>query len=182
MTPFRIGLGHVVLDFLATLGNRAGGGNERLATPSDLDRWLAEVGLVGPGDGARPASTKQLSDARELREAIYRIVNATRDRSGPAAKDVELVNGRARRPVAAPQIGDRLTRTNLSTNPVTAAITEIARASVELVTGADLLRVRQCEGCSLPFIDRSRPGRRRWCSMDRCGNRSKTARYRAKRA
>jgi predicted RNA-binding Zn ribbon-like protein len=182
MTSFRLGLGHVVLDFLATLGDRAGRGNERLPSPSDLDRWLAEVGLVGPEDGARPATRKQLSDARELREAIYRIVDAARNGSRPAARDVALVNGRARRPVAAPQISDRLTRTNISTNPVTAATTELARASVELVTGADLLRVRQCEGCSLLFIDRSRPGRRRWCSMDRCGNRSKTARYRAKRA
>jgi predicted RNA-binding Zn ribbon-like protein len=31
------------------------------------------------------------------------------------------------------------------------------------------------------FIDRSRPGRRRWCSMERCGNRDKTARYRQRR-
>jgi predicted RNA-binding Zn ribbon-like protein len=182
MTSFRLGLGHVVLDFLATLGDRAGRGNERLAAPSDLDRWLAEVGLVSPEDGARPATRKQLSDARELREAIYRIVNAARSGSRPAASDLELVNGRARRPVAAPQISDLLTRTNVSTNPVAAATTELARASVELVTAADLLRVRQCEGCSLLFMDRSRPGRRRWCSMDRCGNRSKTARYRAKRA
>ena len=30
--------------------------------------------------------------------------------------------------------------------------------------------------------DRSRPGRRRWCSMERCGNRDKTARYREKTA
>jgi predicted RNA-binding Zn ribbon-like protein len=31
------------------------------------------------------------------------------------------------------------------------------------------------------FIDHSRPGRRRWCSMERCGNRAKTARYRQRR-
>jgi predicted RNA-binding Zn ribbon-like protein len=36
-------------------------------------------------------------------------------------------------------------------------------------------RVRECpaDDCRLIFLDTSRPGSRRWCSMRRCGNRAK---------
>jgi predicted RNA-binding Zn ribbon-like protein len=41
-------------------------------------------------------------------------------------------------------------------------------------------RVRRCAGndCLLTFVDTSRPGRRRWCSMERCGNRAKVRAFR----
>lgn len=32
--------------------------------------------------------------------------------------------------------------------------------------------------CGLTFVDTSRPGKRRWCSMDRCGNMMKLRTYR----
>jgi len=36
-------------------------------------------------------------------------------------------------------------------------------------------RVRDCANphCGVLFLDSSRPGTRRWCSMDTCGNRAK---------
>ena len=40
-------------------------------------------------------------------------------------------------------------------------------------------RLRQCEHerCALWFLDTSRNGTRRWCSMASCGNRAKAARH-----
>ncbi len=46
-------------------------------------------------------------------------------------------------------------------------------------------RVRQCasESCSMIYLDASRNGSRRWCSMERCGSRAKAhAYYERKRA
>jgi predicted RNA-binding Zn ribbon-like protein len=45
-------------------------------------------------------------------------------------------------------------------------------------------RIHRCRGpdCILWFLDTSRNGTRRWCSMDVCGNRSKVRRHRARRA
>jgi sugar lactone lactonase YvrE len=42
-------------------------------------------------------------------------------------------------------------------------------------------RIRVCasDDCSLLFVDASRPGQRRWCSMNTCGRRAKMATYRA---
>lgn len=177
MNDFRFGLGHVTLDFLATLSARSGSRIERLAAPRDLDRWIAEAGIAA----APCASGQQLDDARELREAIRRVLDCARDGGRPGAPDLRLVNEWARRPVAAPQIGPGLARVSAGPDPVTGALAHIARESVEFVTGPELARVRACAGCTLLFIDRSRPGTRRWCSMERCGNRNKTAHYRQKR-
>ena len=177
MSDFRFGLGHVTLDFLATLGGRPGNRIERLAAPPDLSRWIAEARIAGPAD----ASRELLDDARELREAIRRVLASAREGGPPGAADLALVNGWARSPVSAPQIGPGLARVSVGPDPVTGALAGIARESVEFVTGPDLARVRTCAGCTLLFVDRSRPGTRRWCSMERCGNRNKTARYRQSR-
>jgi predicted RNA-binding Zn ribbon-like protein len=177
MSDFRFGLGHVALDFLATLGGPAGNRIERLAAPGDLSRWIAEAGIAA---GAS-ASRKLLDDARELREAIRRLLDCARQGRRPGASDVTLVNEWARSPVIAPQIGRDFARVLVGPDPVTGALARIARESVEFMTGPELARVRNCAGCTLLFIDRSRPGTRRWCSMERCGNRDKTARYRQNR-
>jgi predicted RNA-binding Zn ribbon-like protein len=178
--PFRFGLGHVTLELLATLAGRFGEPAERLGEPGDLARWLEQARLAP----ATRCDERTLADARSLREAIYRAVGRARRGMQPRRDDVELINAWARRPVRTSQIGRHLTRAWTGPEPADAALAELARASVELVTGPELARIRNCarDGCSLLFIDRSRPGRRRWCSMARCGNRSKTAHYRSRRA
>lgn len=44
-------------------------------------------------------------------------------------------------------------------------------------------RIRKCEHqeCILYFVDTSKSGRRRWCSMDLCGNRRKAAEFYARK-
>jgi predicted RNA-binding Zn ribbon-like protein len=177
---FRLGLGQPVLDFLATLAGRRGEPLERLATPDDLSRWLDLTGLAFD---AR-CDQKLLAQARELREALYRTVVAAREGRPPDAADLELVNGWARRRTQSPQLDTLFRVTLVGPDPCRAALAELAQAGIELVAGEQLPLIRNCAnpGCSLMFIDHSRPGRRRWCSMERCGNRAKTARYRQRRA
>jgi predicted RNA-binding Zn ribbon-like protein len=177
MSGFRFDLGHITLEFVATLGDRPGRRIERLAEPGDLTRWLAEAKLT---EGTR-VSARVLDQARNLREATYRVLDGARAGRRPAKPDLDLLNEWARRPTPAPQIDRDLHRTLLAPDPAAAALAYIARETIKLVTGPDLRRVRTCAGCSLLFVDRSRPGRRRWCSMDRCGNRDKTTRYREKK-
>jgi predicted RNA-binding Zn ribbon-like protein len=58
----------------------------------------------------------------------------------------------------------------------------VARDAVALVRGPLLERVKKCENpdCSLLFLDDSQARRRRWCSMERCGNLAKVAGYRSR--
>src|SRR5258708_37945675 len=55
----------------------------------------------------------------------------------------------------------------------------IARSAAELIANGAQSGVRQCSNpnCQLLFCDDSRTGRRRWCSMALCGNRSKVAAF-----
>lgn len=44
-------------------------------------------------------------------------------------------------------------------------------------------RIRKCEHpeCRLYYVDTSKSGRRRWCSMELCGNRKKVAEFYARK-
>ncbi|HKY67354.1 MAG TPA: CGNR zinc finger domain-containing protein, partial [Acidimicrobiales bacterium] len=66
----------------------------------------------------------------------------------------------------------------------TQALSTLARETVELLSGPLSGRIRECasDDCPLVFVDSSRPGARRWCAMERCGNRHKLRALRARRA
>jgi predicted RNA-binding Zn ribbon-like protein len=55
----------------------------------------------------------------------------------------------------------------------------IARSAAELLTDDQLARVKLCAmpDCGWLFLDDSRAGNRRWCSMETCGNRHKARRH-----
>jgi predicted RNA-binding Zn ribbon-like protein len=53
----------------------------------------------------------------------------------------------------------------------------LAHNAAMLFVNADRERVRQCDHCVLHFLDISKKGTRRWCSMQLCGNRLKVAAY-----
>lgn len=169
---------NLTLDFAATLGARLRPEpRELLARPADLSRWLVAAGLAT----ARPnVTTRILRQARELREAIYRLALArARGRAFPDA-DRALLNRWA--DGATPAL--HLERNGVSWAPasVPALLSLIARTAVELLGGALSDRIRQCsgEGCAILFVDNSRSGRRRWCSMAGCGNKAKVASFRAR--
>ncbi|WP_344389524.1 CGNR zinc finger domain-containing protein [Streptomyces vastus] len=51
-----------------------------------------------------------------------------------------------------------------------------------MLLSAEIRRVRVCaaERCALRFLDRSPAHNRRWCSMSRCGNRTKVRLHQAR--
>jgi predicted RNA-binding Zn ribbon-like protein len=177
---FHFKAGRVCLDFAATVGERWRRSFERLRTPADLGRWFVEAGMVS----SPPRPTRaQLEAARKLREAIYRTAKLAG--SGPPdAGDVETINRWAARPPLAPGLDADGREVSWSARrPVDAALATIARDAIDLVSGPWAGRVRECarDDCALLFVDTSRPGRRRWCSMEACGNRTKTSAYRRRR-
>jgi predicted RNA-binding Zn ribbon-like protein len=59
-------------------------------------------------------------------------------------------------------------------------VAPIAHSAAMLFATADRRRVRKCGHCVLHFLDTSKKGTRRWCSMELCGNRFKVAAYAAR--
>lgn len=174
---FRFRGGHVALDLAATLAGRLTlTARDRLETPADLRRWLKAAGVA---ECANPTGN-DLQAARELREAIYALASAASAGGSLPGDAVRLVNSVAAKPSAAPQLGGQGELT-LAGDPA-ALLSHIAREAIELVGGDFRHRIRKCEGegCALLFVDTSRTGSRRWCSMSGCGNRAKVAQFRTR--
>jgi predicted RNA-binding Zn ribbon-like protein len=172
---FQLISGNPALDLLATLRDRHSEPVECLRRPADLDRWL---GLAGLASGA-PATGAQLDHARELREMIDGAVRALLRGEPPHAADVRTLNVWARRPALAPQLAAGLELR--WTGGVDAALATLAREAVELLGSPDRALIRECAAaptCSRVYLDRSRAGARRWCSMERCGSSAKMRSYR----
>jgi len=169
--------GRVCLDFVATVGERWRRSFERLRGPDDLARWLVESGML-----RRPpqVSERQLESGRSLREAINRMA---RPGIGPEAGDRAELNRWATHPPLAPQLTEQGELVWASNRPVEAAFATIARDAIDLLTGPLAGRVRECAAvdCALLFVDSSRPGQRRWCAGEACGNRTRTKAYRQRR-
>ncbi|GLW30605.1 CGNR zinc finger domain-containing protein [Actinoplanes regularis] len=180
MSDFRFLGGRLSVNFTATLGLRwREPGVERLATPTDLARWFVEAGVTDRHTATGP---EDLSDAHHLREAIYRLARTRLGHGHPDDADLALVNlWAARRPAPIslrPTPDGLAARLDEPTPPGLLAL--IGRDAVDLLGGPEAARLRECAGpeCSLLYIDTSRAGNRRWCSMDSCGSRDKMTRYR----
>ncbi|MCU1627780.1 MAG: hypothetical protein JWP64_2729 [Pseudonocardia sp.] len=117
----------------------------------------------------------EVVDARRLRDALLRVVIAHTRSEPPSPDDLEVVNQAAVRPALASAIAPTGKRRWAGTSNGTHLLATVARDAVELSTGPYAHRIRTCaaEDCHLVYGDTSRPGRRRWCSIEHCGNRHK---------
>jgi predicted RNA-binding Zn ribbon-like protein len=167
---FRFRAGRPSLDFCATLLWRHRGPVEQLRQPQDLACWLSEAGLC---DRQAVATQDDLTQARSLREAAYRLFQAHLGDEPLLAADIATVNTAARRPGPAPELTTRRQIRWLSDEPVLAALSAVGRDCIDLLAGAAADRIRECAApdCAFLFLDTSRPGARRWCAANRCGNR-----------
>ncbi|HEY1655179.1 MAG TPA: CGNR zinc finger domain-containing protein [Candidatus Tumulicola sp.] len=160
-------LGSSSLDFVAfALENR-----------SVLAAVLVRFGLLSFEPPVRP---EDLADAQLLQAAAQRCFVAAAQGGGQLPpRDLATVNSYAadEPPVVALRADGSATRS--AADPVRAALAAIARDVVETIArNASSLRTCQGAGCARPFLDSSRAGLRRWCSMSRCGNRVKVAAFR----
>jgi predicted RNA-binding Zn ribbon-like protein len=176
---FRHGAGRLCLDFVRTLRYRGRpDAVEELADPAALAAWVEQFGPCDPAPGRLP-DRRSLGEARRLREAIHALLHAALGVAGPApATARSRVNRAAALPPPAPSLGTSGRLRWYADDPVAATLVLVARDALDLVTSDALHRVRACAnpGCRILFLDGSRPGTRRWCSMGTCGNQAKKGR------
>lgn len=171
--------GHVALDLSLSGGPDWRSRWERLHTPTDLDAWLSGCALEVAGI----RSTRgDLDAAHALREGLWVGSQAVASGDVLPQAALEIVNDHALRPVLQrrfePSGGAVWSQPNAR-----AALATIAQAAIELMsTDVEHSGLRRCEGqrCYLLFVDTSPARRRRWCSMQRCGNRHKVRTHRAR--
>jgi predicted RNA-binding Zn ribbon-like protein len=154
--------------------------DDQLDSPEALRRFLTGHGLLGPAEPVGPAD---LALAVELREALRAMLRVNHGEPlDPAA--LEVVNRAAAalplqvgfdaegQPVLGP--GSAGCRGALA-----ALLAGVAQASAQGTW--ERLKACSAESCQWAFYDRSKNRSGRWCSMQTCGNRTKTRTYRSRR-
>lgn len=167
--------GRLCLWLVATVGNRGSQAFERLQTLDDLKRWCVQAKLL---ETPPEVTETDLEATRELREAIYRTALARRDGRAPNAQDREIINDWAAQPPLVPQLSqDGRARSWTAQRPIRAILAMIARDAIDLFASSEIEKLKVCAQptCASLFLDTSRPGQRRWCSMNVCGNKAKKA-------
>jgi predicted RNA-binding Zn ribbon-like protein len=180
---FRFDAGAVCLDFAHTGGEGRYAVFETLHEPADLREWLARPPLAAAV--TIPVTADELAAARALRQAIWDAAHAQAARRPLPAGAVAAINRAAAAAALIPELAAAGT-TAAWAAPVraTQALSSMAREMIGLLSGPLRERIRECasDDCPLVFVDSSRPGARRWCAMERCGNRHKLRALRARRA
>ncbi|MFI7417146.1 CGNR zinc finger domain-containing protein [Nonomuraea sp. NPDC049684] len=149
---------------------------ERLPDVAELRRFCRELGEDDQG-----LEEADLREVREVRERLRAVLAAEPDgRAGalaewvarlPARAAVEQAGGVPRLRLVAPEGATAAGRLAVR------AVTEL----LELAAAGDWERLRQCAAtpCTDAFVDRSRPGKRQFCST-RCANRAHAQASRAR--
>ena len=180
--PWLLDAGAPSLDFAYTADWGTGATRwDLLRNTADLGQWLADH---YPGADPRAVHEGELRDARALRDAIARIAVGLVDGTRVAADDIDTLNLYAAAPDVPPALAGGRRQAGASRIRTAQALSSIARDGVAIFHADARDRLRRCaaDDCRLIFRDESRTGSRRWCSMQRCGNRAKVRAHRERRA
>ena len=154
---------------------------DELGNAESLRAWLAGRGLV---DGDTRVTRRDLALAIELRDALRRIFLAHSGVPLPS-EDLEVVNrALARLPLDVQIDAAGSPRVEPRGDGVAAVLGQVV-CDVERARTLgtwDRLKLCPAEDCLWAFFDSSKNRSRRWCSMNVCGNRTKTREYRRRRA
>jgi predicted RNA-binding Zn ribbon-like protein len=170
--------GSLALDLAYTGPTPDAPAREQLAEPAALAFWLAERFDEIGGD----VSDGDLRDAGALRAAIAHAMTAVAHGTTVASADVDIINLYAATPDIPPALAGGSRQAGRGRARVGQALSEVARSAVALFGDELRGRIRTCaaDDCALIFFDGSRSDNRRWCSMQRCGNRAKVRAHRAR--
>jgi predicted RNA-binding Zn ribbon-like protein len=196
----RLAGGRLCLDFANTVGPRVDVEGELahdfLGGYDHLVQWARKAGILGAEDAARllaasaraPAAARRTFEAAiGLREAIYRSFSAVASGATPDPADLAGMQRAYVEAMAHTRIqpqGDGLGWAWADRDDLGRVWWPVARSAVELAVAGPLQRVKQCplpDGCAWLFLDTTKNGSRRWCSMAECGGQAKARRQSARR-
>jgi predicted RNA-binding Zn ribbon-like protein len=151
--------------------------SEDLVDVDALRLWLQRHGV------ADETTTRQFGATLAARESLYGLLRALADATPPPPAALDAL---ARQVAAAPprrelvltsqQAGWRVPKRSPG---VAGLLAPVWWSAADLVLAAQRLRLRCCANprCGWLFLDDSKGGTRRWCSMSACGNRAKVQRH-----
>ena len=181
--------GDLSVDFVNTVFDVRTGRGEHLPTPAHLAAWglhaealsAKEYEAVAAGVQADPTRARaQYRQAFRLRSCLTRLL------AGQGGEENLRLVDRYRRMACSGrdlrQLDDHYVLEWVAPTDLALVGLRVVDAFVALVTSERIDRLSQCSGprCGWLFIDQSPGRRRRWCSMQECGNRDKVRRFRSR--
>jgi predicted RNA-binding Zn ribbon-like protein len=153
---------------------------EAIGDPDSLRSWLSGRGLLAGGERVGEADVTR---AKEARKALRSLLAANNGREADAAaiRALNLVTERARLTV---RFGaDGRATLEPGAGGVDGALGRVLAAVHASMEEGTWGRLKSCANatCGWAFYDRSKNRSGRWCSMEVCGNRTKTRAYRRRR-
>jgi predicted RNA-binding Zn ribbon-like protein len=161
---------------------------EDLHGPEDLLRWVATTERLPPPIIDRFSAhwrkrpndaAASFRDAISLRETIFRCVAATAAGRLPPDDDLTALNAALAAAPPRRHLRPGGWEIGVPTLSVSALLAPTLWSAADLLVRTTLQRLRQCANpeCGWLFLDNSKSGNRRWCSMSACGNRAKAHRH-----
>jgi predicted RNA-binding Zn ribbon-like protein len=152
-------------------------GREWLPTPEALARWFEERGL--PRGVVTEADVVRTHALREALRALLRANNV----GGEPGEAAGVVNEAARAGgVSLAVDADGELHIEVTGTGVDGALGEIVAVAFEAMLDGSWTRLKTCRHCNWSFYDESKNRSGSWCSMQLCGNRTKTRAYRRRLA
>jgi predicted RNA-binding Zn ribbon-like protein len=193
---FRFIAGSPALDFVNTVDweGDTPAENERLTDYATLLEWATTSGtiekklaakLAGLARADPPAAIRAYGAALRARAAIRTMMRETAEAGKPSRAATEAFNRLLRSALAhaavIPQGTARWSWENADED-LTSPLWPVLWSGAELLASKEVSLIRECnaECCGWMYVDRSRPGNRRWCEMETCGNRAKARRHYAR--
>jgi len=188
--------GNLALDFVNTQAGAPDGppDSDALEGYQDLLSWSGQVGTMSERQAealaltarARPGqASSAFRKSVRARSYLWEIFAALARQQEPSASLLDLL-----RDDAAGAVGDaQLARTVdgfgwdwSACTDLRAPLWPVVQAAVDLLRSDAATSVKRCGACRFLFVDTSKNGGRRWCSMEDCGKTAKMRRYVARRS
>ncbi|MGI0131894.1 MAG: CGNR zinc finger domain-containing protein [Thermoplasmata archaeon] len=172
----------VAVEFVNTVACPACHGSDLLATSRRAATWLRKH----TGHSLEILSGTEVARVRRFRTTVTDLVETARRGVRPSRRSLARLNGASRRLSTFVEVSwsGGVWRPAHRARPRRGpdlALARIARATIALLGGPELARLRRCEGRGCQHYLLARTRGQRWCSSAGCGNRARVARhYRAR--
>lgn len=187
---------HVALDALNSRCSPSGEEIDWWDSGRGFITWMSAANLIDSEGADRIISEQSVAQlnliaerARVLRETFRGLVIARVTEQRPAsAAALKILNRHLSKGARYPQLtqsdsGHMRLEWQASKKGPDQLLGLLAQPMAELLVSPRFSNVKNCEWppCTLWFLDVSKNGKRRWCTMSVCGNRAKAAAHRARK-
>lgn len=183
----RLDGGVLCLDFVNTIPDRYDGTNrDLLGDFHDLIYWAKKAKAIDEAGyksfqkamtKSKLHSTEFLSETKKLRDLIYSIFHPISHQQKVKPRDLAEFNKISSRyfPLLEVVMGTNgySEQWNIESNHFQLITAPIVKSARELLLSDKLLKVKECSNCGWLFLDTTKNGKRRWCSMEDCGSKMK---------